>query len=520
MPTKINLKNEIGNTYLVVHMNLDKISEKQLLLSLVIVALLTRLPLISFFPLVLDEAIYGMIIADQLEHPTLVPTLFDYPVFWKPQLFYWIYAFFVGILKGLPISIEAVYRLPSHLFGLFNIVLLYYLLKSININKQLSFLTALIYSLIYLNVYVANSLLADTLLNTFILGSLFLYFNKNLGDRRFLLAGLLVFAAYFVKLIAAFIIPLLAVAYFYFNNKKTLKNKFFIISLLFVPVAAFVHYQIYADVLESHELREAFNKEVFERNKLTLVTTYFKIFGTANTFVYVNVWVIFSALGLLKFWRDNKFMAAWYAVIIVILTSSSFLPWYYVVVLPPISYFSLIYLVQHQKKIILDRFFYVALAIMLSGSFLIGFFYHIDELLKPFEYQREAGKFLAFKENVYIIGVPPQTMIAYKVLEEKRAGKDVDFGWVLMSHVKLYNITNFTTIKNYMDDYHYVAKNMNTTNGSFARAYWDYGVYKKDTNIKKPKIIAIVGFENGTIDKKLIREFTNYAGDKVRIYEN
>ena len=60
---------------------------------LVVFYLITRLPVLDYLPLVQDEALYSIMIEEQRESLTLVPTFLGYEVSWKMAPFFWIYSF-------------------------------------------------------------------------------------------------------------------------------------------------------------------------------------------------------------------------------------------------------------------------------------------------------------------------------------------------------------------------------------------------------------------------------------------
>jgi hypothetical protein len=165
------------------------------------------------------------------------------------------------------------------------------------------------------------------------------------------------------------------------------------------------------------------------------------------------------------------------------------IPWYYLPVLPALAYFSLVFLAHNEKnKMMLDKFFYFAFALFLACGFFIGL-YSYSSIRDAYNNQRELGEFLAFKENVYIIGYQTQTVVAYKVLEEKKAGKNIDYGWVFMGNPQ--NTTQ-EVIQNFVNDYHYNKSSLDIKDGSFSRIYWENSIFRKTTAIKKPDYIALV----------------------------
>lgn len=479
---------------------IDSFSDVKILAILILVALIIRLPFISYVPFVTDESTYSIMISEQMEKVTLIPTFFGYTTFWKPILFYWVYAFFANFLKALPITIEAVYRLPTELFGLINIVLFYYLLKNLGVNKTTNFLTSLVYTLIFLNIYISNTVFVDTMLNTFILGALYFYTKEKKSVLDYALAFFLSFGAYYVKLITAFIIPVLAIAYQYFKDKKGLVKPVFLLSLLAVPSAMILQYYIYSDLLKTDTFKDSYSKELFDR--LALQTIFDKISGTWQIFEFINMWLVFGIAGLWFYYKENKFMAFWMLMFFVTILTNEGYFWYYITVLPPIAYFSVM-LLSEGKKENYDKLFKIIFVLVLIMSFAIGFL-ALSELKKPYDQFKKVGEFSIGKANVNIYGVRTNTAVAYKVLEEKRMGNQKDFGWIL---IPTHSSVSEKDLQGLIQEYNYSSRTLNVTDGSFSRMYWDNNIFRKYTNITKPEYLVFANLDvlkynltiNGTV---------------------
>ena len=102
-------------------------SDKSLLIILAALFLLSRIPAMLYMPFVQDESLYSVMIEEQAAHPTLIPTLFGYPVSWKPALFFWTYA----ALSRVQLPIELAYRLPSLAFGLLTVIIIGLLVENV-----------------------------------------------------------------------------------------------------------------------------------------------------------------------------------------------------------------------------------------------------------------------------------------------------------------------------------------------------------------------------------------------------
>ncbi|MDD5171471.1 MAG: hypothetical protein PHF60_00350 [Candidatus ainarchaeum sp.] len=458
-------------------------SDRSLLLILAILYLVTRLPTIFYLPFVQDEALYAVMIQEQIGNASLIPTFLSYPVSWKPPLFFWTYAAFTGpLLEVLPM--EAAYRLPSLIFGLAAILPLYFLLRNAGASRNLAFFTILISLFALPSLYPQAALLIDSLLFLLICSSLYLYTERNLGAWRFIPAGAIVFAAFFAKLVVAFIIPILAVAYLYLNDKKSLHNPLFILSLLAAPAAFLLHFTILqSSGLEGDAYISDVGGHLFGSDGIAV-----QVLGSLSMFLSgAGIWFALSIFGLWKHWRDNLFMAGWYCLIILPIMGGYFMPWYYLPVLPAISYFAAITLLKWDGKEKPDRFFFIIMVMLLClSAVLLAFIY--SGINSDFIAQKEAGLMLSGKENVLVVGNYAPGVLAYKMLSEKQDyGRSLDVAWIQAAD-------NFTAdmASAYIHDYHTDAYPV--SDGSFSGIFYRKDrSYRKDSNITMPEYVAIIG---------------------------
>lgn len=441
---------------------------------LIIYSLLFRLLFMLTVPFVADESLYAVMIEEQIDSPSLNPTFLGYEVGWKPPLFFWVYAPFAALLKPLPIPLEAVYRLPTVLFGMLNVVLAYHIISRLSGNKEIIFYTTLVYSTIFLGVNTDAKVLTDTLAMTFILASILAYLRAGRDNKQYILAGIFAFLAFFVKQALAFMAPLVATFYFLQFDRKTLTNSYFIISLLLPVLAVLVNYSIfenkgqadtvYLDMIENKILKN------FDLEKLSGSLMLF--------FILTSVWLPLSMLGFLKHWRDNLALSCWYALTIFPLIAAYGMPYYFLPVMLPMAYFSVSALIHNEKsEVTTDRFFKLVLAMLIPISTVIGFIF-LQDVAPTYQSDKEAGELLVGKENVMMVGYYHSGIFGYKMLNEERAtGGSLDFGWILITDEDIPEDTALSYVRNYN------ANAANITQGSFSKIFFEGGTYRKDTNI-------------------------------------
>ncbi len=473
-------------------------TDKGLLLLLAALFLLTRLPLIFYMPLVQDEALYAVMIEEQAAHPTIIPTFLGYPVSWKPSLFYWTYLLPSRLSPPLPL--EAAYRLPSVLFGLASLYPAYFLLRNAGASRNISFLSNLLFIFSFLTVYPDSTLLLDSMAFFFILASLWLYSEERYGRWRFIAAGALAFVAFWVKLVVAFMVPLLAVAYFLSFRPKVLRDRLFQASLLAVPLALVLHYSLMDSVGLA---REIYFSDVGGKFLTQAGLDVFLNQLSANFIILMAsgsiLWISVSIYGFAKGWRGSLFMAAWYALLVFPFLFAGLLTWYYLPVMPAVGYFASLTLATWKGK---ERFDAV-LAVFLAMLLLIvtaAAAYTYANFFQGYFAQREAGEFLSGKENVLIIGKYYPGVMAYKSVPEMRSGSPLDYGWIAFP-----DNVSADEASVFLPDYHIDAAKAGSelglpvVDGSFTSIFTKRAVFRKDTNITRFDYIALLGQNNLTL---------------------
>jgi len=448
--------------------------DRALLILLALAFLATRLPVLGYLPFVQDEGIYAIMIDEQAQHPTLVPTFLGHEVSWKPAPFFWAYA----ALSRLPLPLEIAYRFPSLLFGLLTIFPLYHLMRNATgAGPKTAFAATLAFLLSSVSIYPDTSLLTDTLSFLFICSSLYLYTEKKFDDKRFIAAGALAAAAFSIKLVVAGIVPVLAVAYFWFRGEKdVLSRPLFLASLLGVPLAAAVVFVSLQGGSMAHQL---FFSDIIghligaqspsgPRDLPNIVASI--------AFASPGPWLLLSLIGVAKFWRTERFMALWWLILIFPMSASVFQPWYYLPVMPAIAYFA----VRAVERRGITGAAIFAMCAMLALALLL----FTDGLsYQQYMPQKEAGMLLAGKENALVIGNYAPGIAAYKMATEQRTlGRTLDFGWVLTP-------PGFRDLGEFSRDY-WTAK-YPVQDGSFGGMFTTGDIFRKETNITKFQYIAI-----------------------------
>ncbi|MDO8554131.1 MAG: glycosyltransferase family 39 protein [Candidatus Micrarchaeota archaeon] len=497
---------------------------KQMIFLLLIVYTITRLFIVSYVPLVKDETIYAMMIEEQAEKPTLITTFLGYDVGWKPPVFFWIYASFIKILKVLPLPLEHIYRLPTVFFGAVNVVLVYFFIKKLH-TPEIAFLTALIYECLFLTIYTDNSVLTDTLNMTFVFISLLFYINKKPTMKNFIIGATFAFLAFYVKFALAFIVPVLVISYYFFNDekfdkkifqncklsnlqydKKILKNPILWYSFIAILLAPVIYYSLFSDKSLTENV---YNKDILDR--FLSILEPIKNIDIAKSsliglFFLVSVFLVIGIAGLKNNWKKYLFFASWLSLIAFPIFSGNYLPWHFLPIALPLAFFSAIELSYYKEKYLFDRFSAFILILIIIVNLALGMMFY-DDLKNGIMPEKSAGEFLAFKQNVAIIGDYPPTIIAYKTLKEKRKlGHILDYGWILGSGQQD-NESYQKLGQKYFENIN------NIENGSFAKMFYvDNKIFRKDTNISKFDYLVAIGWKSK--NGKLIWNSTN-----INIYD-
>lgn len=447
--------------------------------------ILSRLPLLLVMPLTFDEALYSTMIFEQMHHPTLIPTFLGYPVGWKPGLFFWSYAAFALPFINTGFPLEAVFRMPSFLFGLASILPLYLVLRKAGASEDSAFISIIVFILSGVSIYAQSSLLTDSALFFFVILALYLYMDERFGRWRFLAAGLAAFIAFFFKSVFAFMIPVLALAWFFLKDRRMLKDPLFLISLSAPFIALGIHY----NVLQGAGLGQLFVQDISGHllSQSGLIGQLHGAYGALGTLViYSPIWIGLFIAGIARDWRKNLFMASWAALAVIPLLSNATLPSYFLPVLPPLAFFAASILLESGGKERMDLFFLVTFVILAIAS--LSLFYLLEcQEYRLFMPEKEAGMLLAGKADALVIGDYAPSILAYKMGQEYRAyGAPLDVGWVFLQPD-----INQSSISDFISDYG--NSRYNVTEGSLSSGFTESINFRKDSNITRFEYIVTVG---------------------------
>ena len=478
------------------------------LLLLISLSLLSRLVLISWTPLNNDEILYAEAIQSQISNPSLAIHFLGEVVTWKPPLFFLVYAPFVAFLQHFVSGLEATYRLPTVLFGVVNVLLVYWLIKNLQESRNVAFFTAFIYSLVFLTVYVDSTVLIDTFNLTLILGALCLYTEESMGRQRFLFAGMLTALAFFTKLWISALIPVLALVWAYSQQQKHLSDRYFLFSLLSLPTAALAYFAWTSGTVA----QDVTPFQVLFDRVFLFGLSYNQISGSFyGFFMNVNLWLGVGLFGFFKFWKEKPFMTAWAVLSLIPFIAGYFMPWYSLPGMIPLAYFSCLFLVRYEKIEKTDTFFFITLTLLILAGYALGILLSEQPTWETYSPEKEAGSMLAFKDNVAIIGEWKPSIAGYKFLLERRyEGKYRDFGWVILdssSNISLQAIADNYQTREYNFNGNIMCVFMNSSSINCD--------YRRISNVTKPEYVAIAGFENQTLSGFQLL----YSSPGIRIFK-
>lgn len=497
--------NSIRNLWTVVdEVHLKK--EKNLFIIIAALYFILRIPLFFTSPLVLDEGLYAINIQEQINNPSIVPIFLGQAVGWKPPLFFWVYAPLVFILEKLPLDIVFVFGLPTLVFGLINVFLLYFIIQKVYGNQELSFYTTLIFTGFYLNSHVNTTVLIDTFNLTLILSAIYCCVNTKWDNRRFLAVALFTILAFFTKLWVAAVIPVVVLSWAFFHSKGSLKNNWFIPSLLVLPLA-FLLYNLYIHVFSSTSLFQdaspayTIMQRMFDGGNFLATFYGLMIESLGPLFGLITIWVGFFAFSIFKNWKKFSAMTILSFLIFPVALGARYMPWYFLPVLIPIAFFSAL-LILTDKKNGPDLFGFVFCILILFITFIVGYlFYHYSGYDNEFA-QTEVAYLLAFKPNVLIVGDYSPTLMSYKIVTESRKnGKYLDFGVIIPSNNNTYMPKDIQIfIYDYYNNDLDVSSNMMDIMPPSAK----HQLYRKNTSITQFDYIVLNRMYNITLNETLI----------------
>jgi len=471
------------------------------LILLTIFYLLVRLPLLSHLPFVQDEAVYAVMIEEQRDAPTLVPTFLDHPISWKMAPFFWSYSFLTSFTGWA--GLEASYRLPSLIFGFLSIFPLYHLVRHYSDDNR-ALLSCLLFLSSFVSVYPNTTLLIDSSAFLLILLSLYFYLIKDDPIK----GGAIAAVAFTFKLVTAFICPLLAALALLLSGKKeNLMDKRFLISVALPMLAAVINYTILSPFGGGGQV---YFEELLPRIMASgsgALDPIAKLFASFDTLAYsMGPIFIVSLFGLAKHWRAQPLLAGWYALIVLPFVAGASYPWYYLPVLPAVCAFAAMALYDPLKdwKGNFDRLAVAALVILVSLHLVLGAYSLLYAMHSP---EKEAGLAIAGKENVLILGQFNPGIFAYKeVVERRTLGKALDYG-LIIGPPSFGGEEGADFVNDYHNDKH------QTEDGSFSAIYTSSSIFRKDTNITRFDYLVLSG-DLGF----LLRAPALYEADDIIVY--
>lgn len=385
-----------------------KNEDKLYVLIILVAGLIFRLPFLQVEPLQLDEALYAQMTNSLIMHPTLQPVFMGEIVSWRPIGYFLANAPFVMLGKALELNVDLTYRLSSLFFSLATGIVLYFLVKNMYKRADVAFVSTLFYQINFATVFVSNRGLTDSLLMFFIVSSLYFYF-KGKEARFFIYAGAFAFAAYFVKTVMAFAIPFLAVAYWFFKDRKVLYDKAFLLSLVAVPLAALVvaavmqtsSSQLGSDI-STLLVKFDFSDKNFAQVMLSASIVFIAMVG---------MFVGFAVEGAKKIAKFDPFVIVWLSMLPVLIWGSQVgMPWYLLPAMPAVGI--VIAVGSLDKKLKFDAFASVVFAFLVLLTLAITIYFYAFNMTP--HYEKEAAQFLAGKDNVCLVGYYAPGFLFYK----------------------------------------------------------------------------------------------------------
>ena len=317
--------------------------EKNQVISLAILFLLSlSLRAVVLFYLdefFLDEPAYAQNIDEFLAKPTLVPHYLGEPVAWKPPLMFDLYAPFVKLFLSIGFPLEVSYRIPGFSVGIASIVVFYFLGKEF-LGHEDALVASAIFSTFATNIFMGSLLMTDSLLVLFLLLGILCYVRGLKNDKLFLLAGACAFLGFLTKYYFAFMIPLLGAVYCLGRDRSVLRNRNFLASFLFVPLALLATYALFSLDNGLGALMLHVNFDFSSRNAPpSLLPVSFML--NLMVFLLLQIpWIGFSMMGIAKINRKDPawlMILLWALLIAVPLAGTEAMFWYAMPCLPAFS---------------------------------------------------------------------------------------------------------------------------------------------------------------------------------------
>jgi MFS family permease len=406
---------------------------RKIMLALFLAIFLLKAFYLGEIPLQFDGTLYAVMIAEEAEGITFLPTYLGWCVPWKPGLYFITYSLFLPITSQLFDSIEWIYKSPNLLFGIIN-AFVFYLISKRFLKPDVALAATLLFYSAYGVIYAETRLLMEVFALTPILISLLFYTDKKMGaEKRFLLAGVFALAAALTKSVIAFMLIPLALAYMLQEDRKSLNNPYFLLSLL----APFIGILLFYLALESVGLSEAVllrdTGKFFVHNDILQLLERLYI-GFLFFLVLYAAYIFVSFRKMLSSWREQLFFSAWLVLSLVPVMEGSPIPWHTYYVAPALAFFAALSL-SHKGK--MDSFSVFMVVLLVAINIAMPFFAEFEFTDKQTLLDaRQAGLEFSGKEDALIIGAysTSSTVSTYKILSERQeTGAYLDFGCVFMN---------------------------------------------------------------------------------------
>ncbi|MGV8176335.1 MAG: ArnT family glycosyltransferase [Candidatus Bilamarchaeaceae archaeon] len=491
--------------------------EIKILIGIICISFLIHLSFLYAHPFYSDEALYVKMISEQQGRLTLLPTYLGYETGWKPPFFFWVFAYLTKATDMISNNIEFIFKLPNILFGMLNIVLLYLIFRKF-LEKEECLFAAAMYAFSTIFIYTNERLLLDTFFMCFALLSIYLYVSSAARPPlRFASAGLMLFFAIFTKSFVGLMVPIVAVAYLLQNDKKTLRNPWFILSLISIPLAFGIHYfSMPSNLANSIFLVDMGGKVATTAGTLysTLVSSFISLL------IFGNILIIGAVIGFRYRWNENWMMSAWFMLTAILLLSTGFMQWYYYAVLPAFVFFTLRAIQYDPQKKTCEKkpdiFFKAIFVAVIIVSLFVAYFWYNCGNEQAFGDAKFAGQLVAGKSDVLFVGQYHTNVvaIAYKTMAEARNSSSVrDFGWVLIPRgmVNESNDMSKVFISNYMTEAYSVEED------GMSSMFWREFIFRKRTNITDFQYVVIA---LGMDEHLSIPGYDNiFEGNMISVYK-
>ncbi len=494
-----------------------KDEDKIYLIIICVIWALFRFPFVQLEPLQLDEALYGQMTNELLRNFTLQPVFMGEIVSWRPIGYFLINAPFVLVGKALALNVDLTYRLSSLFFSFLTCFALYFLIKTMYKRADLAFVGTLFYQANFINVFVSNRGLTDSVLMFFIITSLYFYFRgKNTND--FLFGGALAFAAYFVKTVMAFAIPFLVVAYWLFKDKEKLRDKYLLISLLAIPFAIFIvgaimqasDKQLGSDI-SNHLVKFDASDKNFAKVMVSSAVFFF---------VMIGLYLGFFTSGLKKIAAFDPFLIIWLSMLPFLIWGAQVgMPWYLLPAMPAVGI--VIALGTLDKKHKFDAFASMVFTILIMLTFAMTAYFYIISA-EP-HYENEAGEYLAGKDNVYIMGYYVPGLLFYKNNQDAKTENICTIVTGMRGENDTYKAfvnSNKEDIDNALVQAYSREKGKYDFNTRWTDAFWDKRPLRAGCTGFEAEYVALAG-----VNPEIMQKLGNFTlvkniSNKILIYKN